>query len=125
MAPGSRVDRAIQRNGQPKDLSVMLAETTPATSSSPSSSSPKGGNDTTLGMTIEALTPEIARQVGVPVGTPGVAVTDIDDSSAAFLAGIHTGDVIRSVDGQSVTSASGLRDALSRQTDRPALLLVQ
>ena len=125
MAPGSRVDLAIQRNGQPKDLSVTLAETTPATSSSAASSSPRGGNDTTLGMTIEALTPEIARQVGVPVGTTGVAVTDIDDSSAAFRAGIHTGDVIRSVDGQSVTSASGLRDALSRRTDRPALLLVQ
>ena len=125
MAPGSHVDLAIQRNGQPKDLSVTLAETTPAASSSTSSSSPRSGNDTTLGMTIEAITPETARQVGVPVGTTGVVVTDIDDSSAAFRAGIHTGDVIRSVDGQTVTSASGLRDALSRRTDRPALLLVQ
>jgi Do/DeqQ family serine protease len=123
MAPGSHVDLSIQRNGQAKDVSVTLAETTPA--SAEAASTPTRTSESTLGLTVEAMTPEIARQLRVPAGTTGVAVTDIDDSSAAFRAGIHVGDVIRSVDGQVITSASAFRDALSRRSDRPALLVVQ
>jgi S1-C subfamily serine protease len=76
-------------------------------------------------MTTSVITPEIARELRLPAGTSGVAVTDVDDSGAAARAGIQPGDVIKQVDGRAVTSTSELRDALSRRTDRPSMLAVQ
>jgi len=76
-------------------------------------------------MTVEALTPELAHELRVPVGTTGLAVIDVDASGAAARAGIQSGDVIRQVDGRAVTSTSALREAISRSTGKPALVLVQ
>lgn len=73
-------------------------------------------------MTVEALTPELVRELRVPAGTTGVAITGLDDAGAAARAGIQSGDVIVAVDRQPVTSTAALREALARHTDRPALL---
>jgi len=76
-------------------------------------------------MSLQALTPDLARELRVPAGTTGLAVTDVDSSGAAARAGIQSGDIIRSVDGQAVTSTSEFRDSMARRTGRPALVLVQ
>jgi Do/DeqQ family serine protease len=121
MAPGSKVDLDIQRNGHAQKVTATLTET--ATNAAAAPAHP--ASDTTLGMTTSAITPEIARELRLPAGTSGVAVTDVDDSGAAARAGIQPGDVIKQVDGRAVTSTSELRDALSRRTDRPSMLAVQ
>ncbi len=76
-------------------------------------------------MTLQAMTPDLARELRVPTGTTGLAVTDVDPAGAAARALIQAGDVIRQVDGRAVTSTSEFRDAMSRGTGRPALVLVQ
>jgi serine protease Do len=76
-------------------------------------------------MTVQAMTPDLARELRVPAGTTGLVVTNVDESGAAARAGIQSGDVIRSVDGQAVTSTSEFRDSIARRTGRPALVLVQ
>jgi serine protease Do len=122
LAPGSKVDLAIERDGHAEDVTAVLSETSAAPVESPASSH---NTEATLGMTVEGLTPALAREVQVPAGTTGVVVTDVDQSGAAARAGIRPGDVIRQVDGHAVTSASALRDALAGRTDRPALVSVQ
>ena len=76
-------------------------------------------------MTVEPLTPQLAERLEVPRSTTGVVVTDIDPSGRAAEAGLREGDVIRKVDGKTVTSSAELRSALSRTSERPALVLVQ
>jgi serine protease Do len=71
------------------------------------------------------MTPDLARELRVPAGTTGLVVTDVDQSGAAARAGIQSGDVIRSVDGRAVTSTTELRDAMARNTSKPALILIQ
>jgi serine protease Do len=127
MAPGSHVDLGIQRDGQSQTLAMTLSEASPATTSetpTSSSSAPKS-TEQALGMSLQALTPDLARELRVPAGTSGLAVTDVDETGAAARAGIQSGDVIRSVDGQAVTSTSQFRDSMARRTGRPALVLVQ
>jgi len=126
MAPGSRVDLAIQRDNQSETLTTTLSEVSPAsTSERPTSSSTPKSTEQTLGMSLQALTPDLARELRVPAGTTGLAVTDVDGSGAAARAGIQSGDVIRQVDGKAVTSTSEFRDAIARRSGRPALVLVQ
>jgi serine protease Do len=64
-----------------------------------------------LGISAEALTPQLARYFGVEAG---VLVTSVTDDSAAAVAGLKAGDVITAIDGGSVESVSELRSRLQR-----------
>jgi serine protease Do len=126
MTPGSRVDLGIQRDNQSETLTATLSEVSPeSTSGTPTSSSTPKSTDQALGMSLQAMTPDLARELRVPAGTTGLVVTDVDQSGAAARAGIQSGDVIRSVDGRAVTSTTELRDAMARNTSKPALILIQ
>jgi serine protease Do len=126
MAPGSHVELGIERNGQSETLAATLTETSTDTASAAgaTSSAPKS-TEQALGMTLQPMTPELASELRVPAGTTGLAVTNVDESGAAARAHIQPGDVIRQVDGQAVTSAAAFREAMSRHTGRPALVMIQ
>ncbi len=64
-----------------------------------------------LGVTIQNLTPEIAKGLGI-TESMGVVVTQVQPDSGADKAGIKAGDVILKVDGQPVTSNSSLSSAI-------------
>ncbi|MDB5700019.1 MAG: Do family serine endopeptidase [Sphingomonadales bacterium] len=50
-----------------------------------------------LGLSVQALTPVIARQLSLPAGTKGVVIGAVDPSSDAGAKGFQRGDVIISV----------------------------
>jgi serine protease Do len=56
-----------------------------------------------LGITIQPLTPELARSFGLQ-GTQGALVASVTDDSPAAKAGVRPGDVIVGYDGKSVDS---------------------
>jgi serine protease Do len=60
-----------------------------------------------LGVTIQALTPELAKGFKVPEGA-GALVAAVQASSPAARAGIKAGDVITQYDGQKVSRSSDL-----------------
>jgi Do/DeqQ family serine protease len=122
MEPGATVSLGISRDGKDQQVSVKLDpyETTHADASRPAAE-----RSASLGLTVEPLTPSLARQLRVPATTEGVAVASVDPSSAAGRAGIREGDVIRQVDGRSVKSSDDLQQALGGRSDRPALVYVQ
>ena len=59
MAPGSKVDLDIQRNGHAQKVTATLTETETKAAATPE----HPASDTTLGMTTSAITPEIAREL--------------------------------------------------------------
>src|SRR6267143_5495010 len=64
-----------------------------------------------LGVTIQPVTPDIAHSLGL--SSPlGALVSQVVEGSPADKAGIHTGDVITSVNGQPVKSNSELRNTI-------------
>jgi serine protease Do len=119
MAPGASAALTIFRNGHDQQVNVTLAQLP----DSGNAETPAAAADA-LGLTTEPLTPALAQQLGIPRGSEGLAVTDVDPSGAAAHAGVQRGDVIRQVNGEPVRSASDLRAALAKSA-RPALTLVQ
>ena len=75
-------------------------------------------------MTVQPLTPEVARELELTGRREGVVIRDVDPDGVAAAAGLRPGDVIAQVNGKAVTSASELKSALGQSTSKPALLLV-
>ena len=64
-----------------------------------------------LGVNIYNVTPEIARQIGLP-GASGAMVAGVAEESSAQRAGVKTGDIITSLNGAPTKSAGELRNAI-------------
>jgi serine protease Do len=123
--PGSTVDLEIVRNGKTENVRATLAALEPsrerASRDDRDSEGPEFGP---TGMTVESLTPQVARELGLAGRKEGVVVRDVDPDGAAASAGIQPGDVISQVNGEKIKSPSELKAALAASHERPALLLV-
>ncbi len=64
-----------------------------------------------LGVEVQELTPELAKGLGVAADR-GAVVTRVMKGSPAAEAGLRSGDVVTSVDGQPVRSAADLRNRI-------------
>ena len=120
--PGSKVAVEVIRDGRSQTIDATLdAQKSDARTR-------VGGSDATdaqgFGMTVQSLTPEIARELELTGRKEGVVIRDVSPDGAAAAAGLQPGDVIAQVNGKAVTSASELKTALGQSTGRPALLLV-
>jgi serine protease Do len=78
-----------------------------------------------LGLTVQPLTPIIARQIGVPEGTQGLVIAGVDPSSDAGIKGFKRGDVIMMVGNRPAQSANDLTAAVAaaRAAGRQNVLL--
>ena len=93
----------------------MMAAATP---------SEEGGALSKLGLAVQTLTPDLAKQFGVQ-GAEGAIITDVQEGSPASLAGLQPGDVIVEADRQKVASADDLQEALNKAKDKESLLLIK
>jgi S1-C subfamily serine protease len=62
-----------------------------------------------LGVIMQNLTPDLARAFGLDVHQ-GVVISQVVENSAASKAGLKAGDVIADINGESVKSASAMRN---------------
>ena len=120
--PGSKVAIDVIRDGRPQTLHATVETLRPeATERTSRNGAPEPGG---FGMTVEPLTPEIARSLELTKRSEGVVIRDVNPDGAAAAAGLQEGDVIAKVNGQAVKSPGELKAALDQAADRPALLLV-
>jgi serine protease Do len=75
-------------------------------------------------LTLQPVTPQIAKQLELDPGTEGLVVTDVDADGAAAEAGVARGDVIMEINRQAVATVESVQSALEKSGDRPILLLV-
>ena len=78
-----------------------------------------------IGLTVQPLTPQIARQVGVDSTVQGVVVAQVDPASDAAQK-LKRGDVVSAVNGNPVRTAAELSAAVAqaRSAGRPQVLLL-
>ena len=121
-APGTEVTLTILRNGKEKQVHARLGLLESKGEAAPE----QQGTDSheQLGINVEPLTPEIATQMGLPRGTQGLVVQDVDPSGPAAEASLKPGDVILEVNRRGVRSVAEMRAALAKSGSRPLLLLV-
>ncbi len=122
MAPGSRVTLGIVRDGHERQLEATLAQLPDQRRASNESAGSE--NRGRLGLSVEPLTPSLARQLGSKA-TKGVVVDEVTPGGPAADAGIRSGDVIKEVNRKPVASVDDLQQAVRNSGDRPALLLVE
>jgi serine protease Do len=80
---------------------------------------------TSFGMTLEQITPELARRIDLPANTGGAIVTDVDRNSPAANGGIFPNDVIVEVNRHKVNNLSQVTKELQNvQSGQPAFVLV-
>ena len=91
----------------------------------PPSKQGNGLSEQSLGLSVLPLTPQIARQLGVPDSTQGVVVNAVDPSSDAGSKGLQRGDIVLSANYRAVTSPVELEAAVreAKGASRNALLL--
>jgi serine protease Do len=119
LAPGSDVRLTVLRDRSERVLTVKLGELSGSGDRARRSAPEASGR---FGLSVEPLTPERARQLGVKA-TSGVLIGDVEEGSRAADAGLRPGDVIEQVDRKGVSTGEELRAALSTGKG-PAVLLV-
>jgi serine protease Do len=78
-----------------------------------------------MGLSLQALTPLIARQLGATEETQGLVVTVVDPSSDAGSKGLQRGDIILSANYRPVSTVAALEEAIraAKASNRVAMLL--
>ena len=83
-----------------------------------------GGDASGLGVTVQPVTPEVARQLELKDAT-GVVVTRVDPQGAASEAGLQRGDVIVEIDRKPVKSVDDFEKAIAKNGGKQVLMRVQ
>lgn len=127
--PGTEIKLTVLREGESEELTATLdefnLETAKKNAAEPGTEDNTPGKQSgKLGLTLQPLTGQVARELGLPAGTEGLVVTDIDPSGPAAIEGIARGDVILEINRQSVRSLEDVQSALEKAGTRPVLLLI-
>nr|WP_209023251.1 Do family serine endopeptidase [Sphingomonas jejuensis] len=133
---GQRIPVELIRDGRRQTVQVQIAERPPEEQLAQNQGvdegfSEEGDGDTSAaarqsaGVAVQALTPQIARAVGVPPETRGVVVAAVDPSSDAAAKGLRRGFVILSVNRRPVATPEEFNAAVQASQQGSVLMLVQ
>ncbi len=114
---GKSIVLKLSREGKVLDRSIKVGEMDEkgeiARASSPQPS---------LGIAVQNLTPEIARELGLKK-SQGVVVTKVESGSPADEAGLQEGDVIRQIDRKPVKNADDFMEQIAKAKGQDNILL--
>jgi len=120
IAPGTEVSLVVVRDKKDKTLTVKLGEAPNGEEGDESSTGDK------IGISVQPLTADIAKRLGVDESIKGVVVRKIEPGSAADRAGIRANDVITEVDDSAVTSVASFSKAIGQlKKGETAIVVVQ
>ena len=132
--PGTSVPLVVFRNNQRRSLTVVVDELDLDAEQTTRTARRGGGGGTPneppptatgLGMTLEQITPEIARRLDLPTSAGGAIVSDVERNSPAANGGVIPGDVILEVNRQKVANVSQItRELQKAQLGQPVFMLV-
>jgi serine protease Do len=121
LAPGSTIRLKLLRDGNPREVNITLGE---LPNEKMAASDGKPESDSPDGLSVETLTPQIARQLELQSNASGVVVTGVQDGSRADDAGLRRGDVIQQVNRRPVNNVAEFERVMKQAGDKSAVLLV-
>lgn len=129
--PGTDIKLTVMRDGKELELTAKLNE---FSNSELKKSGQSQGDDESdaepqnqsgkLGLNLQPVTPQIAKQLGLESDSEGLVVTEVDPNGPAAEAGIDRGDLILEMNRKPVNSLADVKSALSSETGKSILLLV-
>jgi serine protease Do len=114
---GSTVFIKVFRNGKILSLQATIAEMEEPTEVA------KAPGRKSLGITVQNITPEIARSLGLEPGS-GVVITGAEPGSPAAKAGIRSGDVIQEINREPIKDADEFNRAIESAKDQENILFL-
>jgi serine protease Do len=113
MAPGTRLQIEVNREGQSKILNVDLAEMPAGVAEQGAEAAPEEGaqpEKATVfgGVAVADITDDVRTALNLPKDIQGAVIAEIDSDSPAAKAGLREGDVIQEVNKQPVKNAKDL-----------------
>jgi serine protease Do len=123
-APGKEVPIKVSRDGEVKTLHATLKELPSDKELARNDSNANNpAADALDGVTVDDLRPEIRREYDIPSNIKGAIISDVDENSTAYEAGLRPGDVIQEINRKPVKDAEEAV-ALSDLKGKSALLRV-
>ena len=120
--PGTKAKIKVLREGKEKILSVKVAEQTPEAVANAMASDVAPSS---IGLTVQNLTPEIANGLGLKDKT-GVVVTRVIPDSPADKAGIKHGDIVKQMKKDTIKTEDDFRKAVGKiKPGEKVLTLIQ
>jgi serine protease Do len=92
--PGTVVTVSLVRNGMEKHVKAKIEEAPNLVETV----KPETPEKVTFGVEVTAITPDVAKRVGLEEGAQGVVIKEIDRGSATGDSELHTSDVILKID---------------------------
>lgn len=117
-SPGSTIQLKIKRNQETKKISVKLGSNSDHVMA-------ENGIVQKLGLQVEALTEDYAKQLGYKPTEEGVVITKVKPNSPAALAGLRPGCLIQTINHKKVTNLLEFNEAVNQNTTKTLLLLVR
>ncbi len=114
---GERVEIKALRDGQEKTFSVVIAERKERAVAA-------AGTAGKFGMTVQEITPEIAKYLGIG-RQAGVIVVEVKEGSPADEAGIHPQDIIIQVNKAKIASLKDYEREIAKSGKEGVLLLIK
>lgn len=119
--PHTKTKLLVQRDGKPLTLDITIGELTATVakggdvSGDDSQDAAEEATTDDIGLTVQTVTPALAEQLNLKQAE-GVVITDVESGSAAEDAGLSTGDVVVSIAGKKVQTASEYRELMKEQS---------
>lgn len=123
LTSGTKVELAILRDGKPEKVSVTIGTLAPEKLQNASATpAEKGNKSIPLGITVEALKPDIAAQLGLSDTEKGVVISAVSPDSLNSDR-LRPGDVIVQAANKPVTSPESLAAAVAGDAQNHVVLL--
>lgn len=129
-APGTAIKITAIRDGKEQEFTATLDEfdnksAKPEDQKGSTESDPAGKEQgAKLGLSLQPVTPAIAKQLGLESDSEGLVVTELDPNGVAAEAGITRGDVLLEINRKPVNAVADVKTALDAAGTKPLLLLI-
>jgi len=123
-APGTKVEVTVLRDGKEKTLAAKLGELKGGEGEEEATPADGEANATTLGITVETLTADAAKQFNLDKDDKGAIVREVGQDSPAAQAGLQVGDLVTEVNRQKVANAGEFSAALKAAKSKESILML-
>lgn len=123
--PGKTVKIKAMRDGKEKVLSITVGTMKEEGEIAAKEEKEEATPENKIGISVQPITPEIARRYGLKE-TDGVLIVQVKPDSPAAKAGIKRGDIIKEVNRLEITNLKDYKDAMKKAgKDNTVLFLIQ
>lgn len=121
--PGSAVPMSVMRNGQSMNLTVTVKEL-PGEKLAEAAPGANKADDALHGVGVADLDQTMREQLKVPSQIKGVVVTQVEEDSAAYEAGLRQGDVITEINHQAIKNAEQATAVCEKPANKVSLVKI-